>query len=50
MNEVKSPKKPIIFYYIIAMLVLVLINSLFLPWLARQQIKEVDYGKTQKII
>ena len=44
MNEVKSPKKPLIYYYIIAMLVVVLLNALLLPWIAKQQIVEVDYG------
>ncbi len=44
MQEVKKPKKPLIFYYGIVMLALVLFNLLFLPWLARRQIKEVDYG------
>ncbi len=44
MNEVKSPKKPLIYYYVIAMVVVVLFNVLMLPWIARQQIIEVDYG------
>ena len=44
MNEVKSPKKPLIYYYVVAMLVVVLFNVLMLPWIARQQIVEVDYG------
>ncbi len=43
-NEVKKPKKPLIFYYGIVLLVLVLFNLLFMPWLARRQITEVDYG------
>ena len=44
MKEVKSPKKPLIYYYGIALLVLVLSNFLALPLIAKQQIKEVDYG------
>ncbi len=44
MNEVKKPKKPLLFYYGIVALVLVLFNLLFMPWMARRQIKEVDYG------
>ena len=44
MKEVKSPKKPLIYYYGIALLVLVLVNFLALPMIAKQQIKEVDYG------
>ena len=42
MKEVKSPKKPLIYYYGIALLVLS--NFLALPLIAKQQIKEVDYG------
>ena len=44
MNEVKTPKKPLIYYYVIAMLVLLLINFLLVPWLAQREILEVDYG------
>ncbi|MGI6742146.1 MAG: ATP-dependent zinc metalloprotease FtsH [Eubacteriales bacterium] len=44
MKKVKKPQKPIILYYIIAMAVLLLVNSLLLPRLAEKQIKEVDYG------
>ena len=44
MKEVKSPKKPLIYYYGIALLVLVLFNVLVLPLIAKQQIKEVNYG------
>ncbi len=44
MKEVKSPKKPLIYYYAIVLLVLMVFNSLILPMIARRQIKEVDYG------
>ena len=44
MKEVKSPKKPLIYYYVIVMLCLLLFNSLVMPWLAQRQIIEVDYG------
>ncbi len=44
MNEVKHPKKPLIYYYSIALLVLMLINFLAVPWLAERQVKQVDYG------
>ena len=44
MNEVKPPKKPLIFYYGVVMLVLLLFNFLAMPWLAQRQIIEVDYG------
>ena len=44
MKEVKKPKKPLIFYYGVVMAALLLFNLLFLPWMARRQIQEVDYG------
>lgn len=44
MNEVKSPKKPMLYYYAMALLVLLLINFLAVPWLSQRQVKEVDYG------
>ena len=44
MNEVKKPKKPLIYYYTLVMVVLMLFNLLLMPWIARRQIIEVDYG------
>ena len=44
MNEVKTPKKPLIYYYTIAMLILLLMNLLVTPLLQQMRIKEVDYG------
>lgn len=44
MNEVKNPRKPLIYYYGVVMLVLMLFNFLAMPWLAQRQIREVDYG------
>ena len=44
MNEVKPPRKPLIYYYVIVLLVLLLFNFLAMPWMAKQQIIEVDYG------
>ena len=44
MQEVKKPKKPLIYYYLIVMAVLLLINLLAMPKLAEQQIEDVDYG------
>ncbi len=44
MNEVKKPKKPLIFYYGIVLLVVILFNSIVMPWLMERQVKEVDYG------
>ena len=44
MNEVKAPKKPLIYYYCIVMLVLLLMNLFIAPLLRQARIKEVDYG------
>ncbi|MCI7403198.1 MULTISPECIES: ATP-dependent zinc metalloprotease FtsH [unclassified Pyramidobacter] len=44
MDEIKNPRKPLLYYYAIAMLVLMLFNLLAKPWLMRAQIDEVDYG------
>ena len=44
MKEVKPPKKPLIFYYVVAMLAVILLNSLAVPWLAQHQIRDVDYN------
>ena len=44
MKEVKPPRKPLIFYYIVAMLAVILLNSLAVPWLAQHQIRDVDYN------
>ena len=44
MKEVRPPKRPLIFYYCVAMLVLLLFNFLAMPWMAKQQVREVDYG------
>ena len=44
MNEIKQPKKPLLYYYGIVLLVLMMFNFLMAPYLAQRQIKEVDYG------
>ena len=44
MNEVKKPKKPLMIYYALVLIVLLLINMLLVPYLAEKQVKEVDYG------
>ena len=44
MNEVKSPKKPLIFYYCLVMIVLMLFNFLAMPYLSQWQVREVDYS------
>jgi len=44
MNEIKPPRKHLIYYYAIALLALLLINSLAIPLLSSQYVQEVDYG------
>ena len=44
MNEVKKPKKPLIYYYGIVLVALLLFNFLAVPWMSQRQVKEVDYG------
>ena len=44
MNEVKSPKKPLLFYYLAAMLVLLLFNFIAMPWMSEHSIRDVDYN------
>ena len=50
MKEVKSPKKPLIYYYGIALLVILVFNMVITPMLTRSQINEVDYGTFMKMI
>lgn len=45
MNEVKRPKKPLLFYYTIVMLVILLGNLVLMPWMQQRQVREVDYSK-----
>ena len=44
MNEVKSPKKPLLYYYFVAMLLVMLFNFIAMPWISEHQIKDVDYN------
>ena len=44
MQEVKTPKKPIIYYCLVALLILMLLNIFFFPQLLSVQVTEVDYG------
>lgn len=44
MNEVKMPKRPILAYYILIFLAIFLFNSIFMPMLRENQVKEVDYS------
>ena len=49
MQEVKSPKKPLIYYYGIALLVILLFNLIVSPLLMQSQVTEVDYGTFMKM-
>lgn len=44
MKEVKQPKKPLIFYYLIVLIIIMVLNFIFVPWFAERSIEEVDYG------
>ena len=39
MNEVKKPKKPLIFYYMLVLVAILLINMLLVPYMAERQVK-----------
>ena len=44
MNEVKKPKKPLISYYCIVALILILFNAITMPWLMERRVQKVDYN------
>ena len=44
MQEVKRPKKPLIYFYVAVILAILIFNCLVVPYLARKAIKDVDYG------
>lgn len=50
MKEVKNPKKPLIYYYGIVLLILCLFNIIVAPLLAQKQVEEVDYGTFMSMI
>ena len=50
MNEVKKPKKPLIYYYGIVLLIVILFNSIVMPMFLERQVKEVDYGTFMTMI
>ena len=49
MNEVKKPRKPLMFYYALALLAIVLFNSLLAPLLFSPRVTEVDYGEFMRM-
>ena len=50
MKEVKSPKKPLIFYYCVVLLIILLFNAIVTPMLSKNQVVEVDYGTFMDMI
>jgi len=50
LKEVKSPKKPLIYYYGIVLLVILVFNMVISPLLANARVKEVDYGTFMRMI
>ena len=45
MHEKKNPNKPLIVYYIIALVVVMLLNALLFPQIERYSVKQVDYSE-----
>ncbi len=50
MKEVKSPKKPLIYYYGIVLIVIILFNMLVTPLLSNSRVSEVDYGTFMEMV
>ena len=50
MNEIKKPRRPLVFYYSIVLLVLVLFNALVMPFLTNPGVQTVDYGEFLKMV
>ena len=50
MKQVQKPKKPMIFYYVIALVVILLLNLLLFPRLLEPKVTEVDYGKFLQMV
>ena len=50
MKEVKTPKKPLLYYYGIVLLIIFLFNLLVTPILSQRQVTEVDYGTFMDMI
>ena len=50
MKQVQKPKKPMIFYYVIALIVILLLNLLLFPRLLEPKVTEVDYGKFLQMV
>jgi cell division protease FtsH len=44
MKEVKNPKQPVYYFYIVMIACIIIFNVLVMPWMAQRQIREIDYG------
>ena len=44
MQEVKKPRRPLAYYYIVALLVLLIFNLIAMPYIQMGRVKQVDYG------
>jgi cell division protease FtsH len=44
MNEVKNPKRPVYYFYVIMAICIILFNFMLMPWFLQRQIQETDYG------
>lgn len=44
MNEVKKPRKPLLYYYFVILIVILLFNALMVPYMGQSQVQDVDYG------
>lgn len=50
MKEVKTPKKPIIYYYVVGMIIIMLLNALVFPQMLQRKIKEIDYSTFMRMM
>ena len=44
MNEVRKPRKPLLYYYFVILIVILLFNALVVPYMGQSQVQDVDYG------
>ena len=49
MQEIKKPRKPLIYYYVIVLAVLLLFNFLIMPWAAERRIREGGYETSERL-
>ena len=49
MQEIKKPKKPLMFYYALVLVIILSVNFILMPFMAQRQVHEVDYGTFMKM-